>query len=170
MTHQFSTRGRPKLPTGWKRFVARLPLRVYDAGLGLLFGKRLLLLHHVGRVSGLDRRVVVEVVAHGRNGDVGSWTVASGFGPQSAWYQNLRHAPQTTIQIGNRRYAVTAHFLTPEEGGAIMARYAPEHPRLARRLCAFMGFTVDGSQEAFRSAGESIPFVRLETAPGQLLP
>lgn len=48
-----------------------------------------------------------------------------------------------------------------------MARYAPAHPRTARRLCAFMGFDVDGSADSYRRAGRRIPFVRLEAAPGQ---
>jgi hypothetical protein len=43
-----------------------------------------------------------------------------------------------------------------------MARYAPRHPRLARRLCAYMGFQVDSSESPYRKAGESIPFVRLD--------
>lgn len=167
MTHHFSTRERPPLPTGWRRFVARLPIRLYRVGLGPLLGKRVLLLHHTGRLTGLRRQVVLEVVAHERDGDRLSWTIASGFGPAAAWYQNLRHSPRTTIQCGNRRYAATAHFLPPEDGGAIMARYAPEHPRLARRLCSFMGFEVDGSEAAYRQAGRRIPFVRLEATAGR---
>ncbi len=142
--------------------MARLPIHLYRAGLGPLFGKRLLLLNHTGRFSGLRRQVALEVVSRERDGGRLSWTIAAGFGPASAWYQNLRHYPRTTIQCGNRRYAVTAHFLPPEDGGAIMARYAPEHPRLARRLCSFMGFEVDGSEAAYRQAGRRIPFVRLE--------
>ncbi|MFI0904471.1 nitroreductase family deazaflavin-dependent oxidoreductase [Streptomyces sioyaensis] len=168
MTHHFSALERPPLPTGWRRFVARLPIRLYRAGLGPLLGKRLLLLHHTGRLTGLRRQVVLEVVAHERDGDRLSWTVASGFGPASAWYQNLRHSPKTTVQCGNRRYTATASFLSPEDGGAIMARYAPEHPRLARRLCSFMGFEVDGSEGAYREAGRRIPFVRLDASPDRL--
>ncbi|MGX1849880.1 nitroreductase family deazaflavin-dependent oxidoreductase [Streptomyces sp. NBC_01456] len=162
----FSTQGRPQLPTGWRRVLVRLPIRLYRAGLGPLFGKRLLLLHHTGRRTGLRRSVVLEVIAYERDGDRLSWTVASGFGPAAAWYQNLRHTPRGTIRFGTHHYTTTAHFLPPEDGAALMARYAPRHPRLARRLCAFMGFDVDGSEAAFRTAGRSIPFVRLESTPG----
>jgi deazaflavin-dependent oxidoreductase (nitroreductase family) len=168
MTHRQTTRGRPRPPEGWRRLAVRLPILLFRMGLGPLFGKRLLLLHHTGRVSGLRRQAVLEVVDH--DPARGSWTVASGFGPKAAWYQNLLHQPQAVIQFGNRHYAVTAHFLTPEESGDIMARYATEHPRLARRLCAFMSFPVDGSKASFRRAGESIPFARLDAAVGQRLP
>ncbi|MFD4173750.1 MULTISPECIES: nitroreductase family deazaflavin-dependent oxidoreductase [Streptomyces] len=164
-SQQHARRSRPPLPRGWRRRLARLPIAFYRVGLGPVFGRRLLLLHHTGRNSGLDRRVALEVVAHDRA--EGTWILASGFGPEAAWYRNLRAAPKTTIQVGNRHYAVTAHFPSADEGGEIMARYAPAHPRTARRLCAFMGFDVDGSTDSYRRAGRRIPFVRLEAAPGQ---
>ncbi|MBQ1112990.1 nitroreductase family deazaflavin-dependent oxidoreductase [Streptomyces anulatus] len=164
-SQQHARRSRPPLPRGWRRRLARLPIALYRGGLGPVFGRRLLLLHHTGRNSGLDRRVALEVVAHDRA--EGTWILASGFGPEAAWYRNLRASPKTTIQVGNRHYAVTAHFPSADEGGEIMARYAPAHPRTARRLCAFMGFDVDGSADSYRRAGRRIPFVRLEAAPGQ---
>jgi deazaflavin-dependent oxidoreductase (nitroreductase family) len=155
---------RPQRPTGWRRLIARSPLLLFRAGLGWVFGGRLLLLHHTGRLTGLDRRVVLEVVAHGPDGD--SWIIASGFGPGADWYRNLRARPKTVVQVGTRHHAVTAHFLTPEEGAGIMARYAPRHPRLARRLCAYMGVPVDGGEASFREAGRAIPFVRLDAHTG----
>lgn len=142
----------------------RLPVMLFRAGLGPLFGKRLLLLHHTGRVSGLDHMTPLEVVAYDPTG--ASWTVASGFGPQADWYQNLRHRPKTVIQVGNHYNAVTARFLCPDEGAEVMADYARRHPRTARRLCAFMGFPPKGTEASFREAGRAIPFVRLDAAHG----
>ncbi|MFE1955316.1 nitroreductase family deazaflavin-dependent oxidoreductase [Streptomyces sp. NPDC059524] len=161
-------RRRPALPRGLRRRLARLPVGLFRVGLGPLFGGRLLLLHHKGRVSGLDRTVALEVVAY--DPARRSWILASGFGPRADWYRNLRAEPRTVVQVGNRRYAVTARFLTEREGAEIMAEYAPRHPRTARRLCAFMGFEVDGSAAAYRRAGRGIPFVRLVAEPGQRLP
>lgn len=154
---------RPQLPTGWKRLVARLPVHLYRIGLGPVFGKRLLLLIHTGCISGVTLRVVIEVVE--RDPRHGSWTVASGYGPQAQWYRNLRETPQATIQVGSRCHAVTARFLPAEEGARIMPRYAAAHPYMARRLCTYMGFTVDDASAAFHRAGEQIPFVRLEPGP-----
>ncbi len=151
---------RPQLPAGWRRLAARLPILLFRAGLGPVFGKRLLLLHHTGRVTGLNRHVVLEVVHY--EPSEGSWTVAAGFGPKADWYRNLRAEPKTVIQFGNRHHAVTAQFLSPEEGGEEMARYARRHPATARRLCAFMGLPVDGGEASFRDAGRAIPFVRLD--------
>ncbi|WP_171118169.1 MULTISPECIES: nitroreductase family deazaflavin-dependent oxidoreductase [unclassified Streptomyces] len=162
MTHRDTPLRRPQLPTGWRRLAIRLPILFFRAGLGPLFGKRLLLLHHTGRVSGLDRMVVLEVVSYNPGG--ASWTVASGFGPNADWYRNLRARPKTLIQFGNRPHAVTAHFLTPEEGAEIMLDYARRHPRTARRLCAFMELPVDGSESSYQEAGRAVPFVRLDSA------
>ena len=163
MTSPRSESNRPHPLTGWKRSVARFPVHLYRVGLGLLFGKRLLLLIHTGRISGTAREVVIDVVEHDPR--EGTWTVASGFGLTAHWYRNLLHTPQATIQAGRRYHAVTAHSVSAEEGGWIMVRYATAHPHLAKRLCGFMGFTVDGSIEGFRRAGESIPFVRLQSGP-----
>ncbi|GAA5082550.1 nitroreductase family deazaflavin-dependent oxidoreductase [Streptomyces similanensis] len=155
---------RPAPPTGWRGLAARLPVLVYRMGLGALFGERLLLLHHTGRVSGQDRRAVLEVLES--DSRAGTWVVASGFGQRTAWYQNLLAEPQTVIQCGNRHHAVTAHFLNPEEGADIMARYARRHPRTARRLCAFLGLPADGAEDGFRDAGRAVPFVILRAGSG----
>jgi hypothetical protein len=49
-------------PTGWVRALLRLPILLYRLHLGWLLGHRFLLLTHVGRKSGLQRRTVLEVV------------------------------------------------------------------------------------------------------------
>ncbi|WP_123524997.1 nitroreductase family deazaflavin-dependent oxidoreductase [Streptomyces sp. 840.1] len=164
MTDQSAASSDPRRPaplTGWRRTAARLPVHMFRAGLGPLFRGRLLLLVHTGRTSGQPRRTVVEVVESATVDGRRSWTVASGFGPGADWYRNLQRTPQATVQIGRRFHAVTADELLAAEGGELMERYAPRHPRTARRLCAYMGFTVDGSAEGYRVVGEAIPFVRL---------
>ncbi|NJQ00075.1 nitroreductase family deazaflavin-dependent oxidoreductase [Streptomyces zingiberis] len=155
---------RPAPPTGLRRRLARLPISVYRAGLGGLFGRRLLLLTHTGRSSGRPRQVVLEVVAHDPR--AATWTLASGFGPRADWYRNLRRTPHATIRTGRRDTAVTAEFLPPEEGAEVMARYAHRNPRLAARLLAFMGYESDGGEADHRAAGASIPFVRLRETAG----
>ncbi|MFC7302933.1 nitroreductase family deazaflavin-dependent oxidoreductase [Streptomyces monticola] len=151
--------GRPAPPTGLRRLLFRAPVHLYRLRLGRLLGGRFLLLHHIGRVSGKLRQVVVEVVEHDRV--TGAYIVCSGFGPRADWYRNLLAAPDVTIQVGARVLPVTAHPLGADEGAEFMARYAPRHPRAARRLCRFMGFAVDGSEADYRAVGRELPFVRL---------
>jgi hypothetical protein len=46
---------------GLTRFLFRMPIYLYRLKLGWLFGSRLLLLNHVGRVSGKSRLTILEV-------------------------------------------------------------------------------------------------------------
>ncbi|MEO2169431.1 MAG: hypothetical protein ABGY42_15180 [bacterium] len=43
-------------PIGLKRLFFRLPIRLYQLRLGRLLGGRFVLLHHIGRKSGLARQ------------------------------------------------------------------------------------------------------------------
>lgn len=138
----------------------RLPITLYRLRMGWLLGHRFVLVHHRGRRSGRWHQTVLEVVDYDRA--TAACTIAAGFGTASDWYRNLLQTPQTQVQIGNHQRSVTAVPLTADEGGALMARYAPRHPRLAPRLCRIMGFEVDGSDQDYREVGARIPFLRLE--------
>lgn len=147
-------------PSGVRRFLFRLPIYLYRMGLGWVLGDRLLLLHHVGRISGKARSVVLEVAEHDDADD--SFFIASGWGPTAAWYRNVLETPEVEIKVGRRDVAVTAMPLTREEGAEVFVRYAARHPKAAKRvLPRLMGYSVDGSEADFRQVGLRIPFVRL---------
>ena len=152
---------RPAPPAGLHRLLWRLPIRLYRLGLGPVLGRRVMLLTHTGRVSGLPRQAVIEVVQRDAHG----YVAASGFGPRADWYRNVTANPDVTLQIGGRRVQATASPIPTGEGGEIMARYAPRHPTAARRLCRLMGFAVDGGVEDYRQVGRHIPFVRFTPRP-----
>lgn len=146
-------------PTGLARLLFRLPIHLYRMGLGWVFGRRLVLVNHVGRVTGRRRQVVLEVVAHDPND--GSYVVASGWGPAAAWYRNVLRMQDVTIQVGRRTIPVTGVPLPADDGAEIFARYASRHRTAAKQLLPrLMGFAVDGSEADFRAAGQHIPFVR----------
>lgn len=148
-----------KPPTGLTRFLYRLPIYAYRAHLGWMFGGRILLLHHLGRVSGKPRLAILEVAEHDCEND--SFVVASGWGPSAAWYQNILHTPDVTIEVGRRTIPVTAIALDANEGADIFARYAMRHRMMAKQaLPRVMGFSVDGSESDFREAGRHMPFIR----------
>lgn len=150
-------RDRPAPPKGLRRTFARLPIHLYRLRLGWLLGERFLLLHHIGRISGKPRQVVLEVVEH----TDGGYVVCSGFGRQADWYRNVLEHPDVTIQVGRNRRAATAHPVPAPEGGETMARYASRHPKAAVRLARLMGFTVDGTADDYRRVGRELPFLRL---------
>jgi len=154
--------GRPAPPTGAKRILWRLPIWLYRLRLGWLTGGRMMLLRHTGRVSGLERQAVIEVVQRDANG----YIAASGFGARADWYRNITAKPDVTITVGTRVIKATATPLTEEQGADLMAEYAPKHPALARRLCRVMGFRVDGTEADYREVGSRIPFVRFTPRRG----
>jgi deazaflavin-dependent oxidoreductase (nitroreductase family) len=151
---------RLRRPTGLRRLLYRVPIRLYRGRLGWLLGHRFVLIDHVGRRSGRTRQVVVEVVARDRR--TGSVTVASGFGPGADWYRNLRAHPEATMTIGATRIPVRAVPLDPREAADAMVDYARRHPYAAKQLSRFMGFTVGGNLEDYCEVGRQIPFLRLE--------
>lgn len=145
-------------PAGLSRLLFRLPLHLYRAGLGPMFGHRLLVVNHIGRVTGKRRQVVLEVIVHD---DDGSYVVASGWGPSAAWYRNVLNTPDATIQIGRRTIPVTATPISADEGSEIMAAYATKHRWAAKHLLPrLMGYSVDGSEADFREVGRHMPFIR----------
>jgi deazaflavin-dependent oxidoreductase (nitroreductase family) len=146
-------------PTGLSRLLFRIPIYFYRLGLGWLFGERLMLLNHIGRVSGKQRQTVLEVVTHDPADN--SFIVASGWGPTAAWYRNVVHTPDVSIQVGRRTILVTALPLPKDDGADIFAQYAARHRTAAKHLLPrLMGFAVDGSEADFRAVGQRMPFVR----------
>ncbi len=144
-------------PAGLTRFLFRIPIHLYRLRLGWLFGSRLLLLNHIGRVSGKPRQTILEVAEH--DGD--SYVVASGWGPSAAWYRNIVHAPDVTIQVGTRTIPVTAIPLDKDEGAQVFARYGSRHRTATMYvLPRVLGLSVDGSDADFRAVGQHLPFVR----------
>jgi deazaflavin-dependent oxidoreductase (nitroreductase family) len=142
------------------RVLLRLPIGLYRVRLGWLLGGRFVLIEHRGRRTGQPRETVVEVVARDRGS--GAVTVASGFGPRADWYQNLLAQPEATVQIGGHRFRADAVNLSPAQAGAAMLDYAHRHPFAARRLCRFMGFDVNGSDDDYRDVAARVPFLRLQ--------
>jgi deazaflavin-dependent oxidoreductase (nitroreductase family) len=148
-------------PSGLRRVLFRVPILVFRARLGWVFGHRLVLINHRGRKTGRSRQVVVEVAARDRA--TGAVTVASGFGSQSDWFRNLLVAPQTTIEVGARRLHVRAVPLSPEDGGEVMVDYAKRHRLSGAVLARYLRYDVDGGSEGgYRALGHEIPFVRFE--------
>jgi deazaflavin-dependent oxidoreductase (nitroreductase family) len=96
-------------PRGLLRLAARTPIWLYRLGLGWLLGGRFLMLTHIGRKTGRPRQVVLEVVHHDR--DSQTFIVASGWGVQSNWFQNVQKTPQVVVQSGRRRCEATAERL-----------------------------------------------------------
>lgn len=113
------------------RWVVRLPIYLFRLRLGWIFGRRLLLLEHYGRVTGQRRYVVLEVV----DWKPGVYYVVSGFGQRSDWVRNIlaNQRVQVTVGSGHPRPGF-ARRVEPDIAASVLATYADKRPHAWREL------------------------------------
>ncbi|PPK68340.1 nitroreductase family deazaflavin-dependent oxidoreductase [Actinokineospora auranticolor] len=129
-------------PTGLERLALRAPLLAYRAGLGQLFGTRLVHVTHKGRTSGKPRHVVLEVVRYDRERP--EIVVVTGWGPRSDWYRDLRVNPAIEVRFGKERWAEPSHrHLDAAETDSVLRAYRDEHPRLWPEVAPHLGLPDD---------------------------
>jgi deazaflavin-dependent oxidoreductase (nitroreductase family) len=145
------------------RFFARIPIYLYTAGLGRLFGTRFLVLTHTGRKSGLPRKVALEIVRHDESGD--TYFVASGWGEEADWYRNIIKNPEVVIHAGARRLPGIAQRLPSECAEEEILTYARRYPTAIKSLARIMGYKVDGTDEGYRALGRKLPIIALRPDP-----
>ncbi len=144
-------------PTGLFKRILHSPVWLFRARLGFVFGKRIVMLEHVGRRSGKTRQTPLEVVR--RQGD--SYVLCSGTGPNADWYRNLKARPATGLWVGSRRYEVEQRLLEDSEAATMFAVYEEAHPKAADRLTDLMGVSHDGTHESRTQMVAKIPMVEL---------
>lgn len=138
------------------RTLMRLPITLYRAGLGFLFGPRMLMLEHVGRKSGARRFVALEVVARPRPG---SYVVPSGFGERSQWFRNVIAEPRVRVSTGFlRSRPATARRLTTAEADEVLAEYIRRHPKAWRAFSEILPNTLG---EPLRLRDTNLPMIEL---------
>jgi deazaflavin-dependent oxidoreductase (nitroreductase family) len=117
-------------------------------------GKRFLMITHTGRVSGLPRHVVLEVVKYEPSSE--SYYIAAGWGEKSDWVKNIQADPHVHIQVGRQSMDSVAVQLTQDESEVVILDYAQRHPSAMKSLAGFMGYQVDGTEADFRELGRQL--------------
>jgi deazaflavin-dependent oxidoreductase (nitroreductase family) len=140
------------------RWLVRMPIGLYRAGLGFLFGKRLLMLEHTGRKSGARRRVVLEVLGRPTPGE---YVIIAGFAGKALWYRNIPANPRVRVSTGFRRnMAALAEPMPPAESAATLRDFIEHHPAEWKKM-----------QRVFEHAcgrpADTMPMVRLRVQPKQ---
>lgn len=137
----------------WRWFL-RSPVNLYRVGLGSLLGRRMVMIEHTGRKSGLPRRTVLETVRY----DDESIDVAAAWGTKSDWYRNLVAKPKLTVSSGSLKgVPATAMVLDEATAETVFAAYADDHPKAADALSKTVGLPLD---DPARMAA-TVPVVRL---------
>jgi deazaflavin-dependent oxidoreductase (nitroreductase family) len=136
------------------RAFARAPIYFYRFGLGRLLGNRFVMIEHIGRVSGLPRQTVLEVIRR----DDDSIDVAAAWGPKSDWFRNIIADPSVLVSSGRRRSVpATASMLRVDAATGVFAEYAVEHQTAARTL----GRTLELDFADPAKVASAVPIVRL---------
>ena len=148
-----------KPPRGLARVFYRFPILLYQARLGWLLGERFLMMTHTGRVSGLARRVVLEVMRYDKDVDV--YIVASGWGEKSDWFQNIFKTPQIVVVVGRRRFGAVTRRLPLDEAEDEVLDYARRHPTAIRQLGRLIGYQLEHTQEGYRALAGVMPIVAI---------
>jgi deazaflavin-dependent oxidoreductase (nitroreductase family) len=147
-------------PRGLQRWLSRLPIWVYRARLGWLFGERLLLLTHVGRRSGMPRQTVLEVVHHDTARD--TYFIASGWGERSDWLRNVEKTSNVKVNVGKRRFEAIAGRVPILEGQRTLISYARRHPSLFQTLTKLMvGRRLQATEKDCLALAQSVPVLAL---------
>jgi deazaflavin-dependent oxidoreductase (nitroreductase family) len=153
----------PSPPGGVLRALLRSPNRLYHAGLGWLFGRRLLLLVTTGRKTGIRRETVLEVVRYDR--DRQEAVVAAGWGAKTGWYHNVEAGLAQEVVIGRDRFVPEHRVLDVDEAERVFADYERRNrfaaPIVRRVISSLVGWRYDGSTEARRHVVEQLPLVGL---------
>jgi deazaflavin-dependent oxidoreductase (nitroreductase family) len=89
----------------------------------------LLLLHHRGAKSGVDRVNPVAYLAD--NGRFVIFASKAGAPTNPGWYHNLKANPQTTIEVGSDTVAVTAREASGDERDRLFSTQMERAPAFA---------------------------------------
>jgi deazaflavin-dependent oxidoreductase (nitroreductase family) len=147
----------PQPPIGLQAKLYRLPIWIYRLKLGWIFGKRALLLTHIGRKSGKRRQTVLEIIH--LLPEEQQYFVVSGFGSHSQWFQNIQLEPRVTIQVGSKHMTALAQQLKPDQAEIVFLVYTQRNPQVVRMLAKMIGYNVPHTPEGYRAFGRVIPVI-----------
>jgi len=128
-------------------YLFRGPVYLYRWHLGWLFGRRCLLLSHIGRRTGLRRETVLEVVEYRPQGP--EVIVVNGFGRESDWVRNIESKSGEEVTVGLQHFRATHRFLGENEAAEVMRGYERRNrfirPVVLRGLSWILGWDYHGS-------------------------
>lgn len=94
---------------------------------GMFEGKPLVLVHHVGAKSGIER--VTPLVPYLEDGRIFIFASKAGADTNPDWFHNLVAHPDTTVELGTETFPVTARVLSGAERDDIYAKQVAAQPQ-----------------------------------------
>ena len=151
----------PAPPGGMLRALLGLPVQLYHAHLGVLLGRRFLLLVHTGRRTGIKRETVLEVIRY--DPVAREAVVAAGWGRRTGWLHNVEAGLAREVWIGRERFVPAYRVLAPDEAERLFADYERRSrlgaPLVRAVISRLVGWRYDGTQASRRRVVEQLPLV-----------
>lgn len=94
---------------------------------GMFEGKPLVLVHHIGAKSGLERIAPLVPLLDG--GRIYIFASKGGADTHPDWYRNLVAHPEITVELGTDTFPATARVLEGAERDAVYARQVAAEPQ-----------------------------------------
>jgi deazaflavin-dependent oxidoreductase (nitroreductase family) len=92
-------------------------------------GTTLILLHHIGAKSGMERVIPLACSARG-DGRFAIWAANGGAPAHPAWYHNLKAHPTIRVEVGNQTFTVVAEELNGTARAALWPKLVAQYPGL----------------------------------------
>jgi deazaflavin-dependent oxidoreductase (nitroreductase family) len=150
-------------------YLFRVPVSLYHWHLGWLFGRRCLLLTHIGRRSGLRRETVLEVVEYRKQGP--EVVVANGFGPDCDWVRNIEAKGGEEVTVASQHFAASHRYLGEDEAAKVIADYERRNrliaPIVRRGFSWLVGWQYRGGEEDRRRFVRQIPLIAFRPRASQ---
>ncbi len=147
-------------------FLFRAPVHLYRWGLGCIFGKRLLLLTHRGRHTGLRRQTVLEVVEYRKDGPEA--IVANGFGPECDWVRNIEATPGEEVTVGSQHFVAARRYLGEEEAIKVIQGYEERNrfigPIVRAAFTWLLGWKYRANENDRRRFVQQVPLIAFRPA------
>jgi deazaflavin-dependent oxidoreductase (nitroreductase family) len=97
---------------------------------GMWEGTTLVLLHHIGGKSGIERVTPVACSPQGE-GRFAIWAANGGAPTHPNWYHNLKAHPQVTVEVGTETFTVLARELDAAARSELWPKLVAQWPKPA---------------------------------------
>jgi deazaflavin-dependent oxidoreductase (nitroreductase family) len=147
--------------------ILQAPAYLYHWHLGILLGRRFLLLDHVGRRTSKLHHTVLEVLDYRR--EISEAVVMSGFGWNSDWLRNIEANHAEEITLASHHFAAIHRFLGEQEAVKVMECYERRNrfilPIVRLVLGRLMGTGYNSSEADRRRLVTVLPLLAFRPRP-----
>jgi deazaflavin-dependent oxidoreductase (nitroreductase family) len=140
------------------RFVFKLPIWQYKLGMQRPISGQILILNTIGRRSGKRRQTAL---GYGYDADSKTYSVMTGWGGRSDWYQNALVNPDVELWIGQQRLKAIAEPVPSDQAIEKMKALIAINPHASDMLGKLSKKPFDGSEIWYQEMVRLFPYLSL---------